>query len=99
MHPWVIWNLAEERVEEFHGHRHRYSPRYQPWLDLKGASPRRQGRQGRQGRQDRQGRQGRLGMVDRLAGWAGRGMITTGTRLARRGRPGGISTEALGAAR
>jgi hypothetical protein len=87
MHPWVIWNLAEERVEEFHGHRHRYSPRYQPWLDLKGASPR------------RQGRQGRLGMVDRLAGWAGRGMITTGTRLARRGRPAGISTEALGAAR
>jgi hypothetical protein len=84
MHPWVIWNLAEERVEELHGHRHRYSPRYQPRLDPQGAPPR---------------GQGRLGIAGRLAGWTGRGMITTGTRLARRGRPAGISTEALGAAR
>ncbi len=84
MHPWVIWNLAEERVEELHRHRHRYSPRHQPRLHLTGASPR---------------RQGWLGIADRLAGWAGRRMITTGTRMARRGRPAGVSTEALGAAR
>ena len=84
MHPWVIWNLAEERVEGSTDTGTDTHPGYQPRLDLKGASPR---------------RQGRLGIVDRLAGWAGRRMITTGTRLARRGRPGGISTEALGAAR
>jgi hypothetical protein len=81
MHPWVIWHLAEERVEELHGHRD------QPRHHLRGAgavSPR---------------RPSRIGLGDRLAGWAGRHLITTGTRLARRGRRAGVGTEARGAAR
>jgi hypothetical protein len=101
MHPWVIWHLAEARVEELHGDRHRDSHRSArpphrsapPSLRLRtrrrliatGAIPAR--------------RQSRGGVVDHLAGWAGRRLIATGTRLVRRGRPTGVGTEALGAAR
>jgi hypothetical protein len=83
MHPWVIWNLAEDRVGEFHQNRHRQPSWHH--LNGSGAGPSRRAYPVR--------------VADRLAGWAGRQMIATGTRLARRGRLTGLGNEALGAAR